>query len=136
MKNKEQGSVAEGLIVTFGFLIVIGLIVLTLFGLIWGWNAIKVYSAEQSGRAKLAEARSSKQVQIEEAKGKLEAERLNAQSEVVRAKGAAEAITQERGSFTNEEYIRYLYVRDMEKLKTDRIYVPTEAGIPIIEPRK
>lgn len=114
-------------------IIIVALVIGGVFGLIWGYNAIKVYSAEQTGKAKLAEARSSKQVQIEEAKGKLEAEKLNSQSEVVRAKGAAEAISQERGSFSNEEYIRYLYVRDMDKLKTERVYIPTEAGIPILE---
>lgn len=118
------------------WIIFIVLVVGSIVGVMFGWQLFKVYSAEQTGKAKLSEARFSKQVQLEEAKANLDSQKLNSQAEVVRAKGAAEAISQERGSFTNAEYIQYLYVRDMDKLKTDRIYVPTEAGIPILEAKK
>lgn len=125
MREVVSSIVAIAAIIVF----VVGI----LLGVIFGYQWLKVYSAEQSGRAKLAEARSSKQVQLEEAKANLEAQKLNALAEVERAKGAAEAIKQERGSFSNEDYIKYLYVRDMDKLKAQFIYVPTEAGIPILE---
>ena len=45
----------------------------------------------------------------------LEAEKLNAQAEVERAKGAAEAIRIENGSIT-PTYIQYLWVRQQSDL--------------------
>ena len=114
-----------------GFLavaMVIGFFVGAFFIYQWG----KVYSKQQTGRAALAEAEFSKQVQLEEAKANLESQKLNAQSEVERAKGAAQAIEIENGKLS-EQYIRYLYVQNLEKLDTELIYVPTEGGLPLLE---
>ena len=112
------------------------LIIVLFIGLIFGTIAaakkFSVWSRQQSGRAALAEAEFSKQVQIEEAKANLEAQKLNAQSEVERAKGAAQAIEIENGKLT-ERYIQYLYVQNLEKLDTKLIYVPTEGGLPLLE---
>ena len=107
-------------------------ILLLIFGTIWGWKSLKVWSASQDGKAILAEAEYSRQVQLEEAKANLEAEKLNAQAEVERAKGAAQAIEIEDGKLS-ERYIQYLYVQNLEKLDTQLIYVPTEGGLPILE---
>ncbi len=109
------------------------LIALTLFGGVWGWKSVKVWAAGQDGRAILAEAEYSRQVQLEEAKANLESERLNAEAEVVRATGAAAAIEIEGGTLT-ENYILYLWVRNLEKLGDNVvIYIPTEGGLPILE---
>jgi hypothetical protein len=94
-----------------------------------------VYRKEQKGKAALAEARSSKQVQLEEAKANLESEKLNALAEIERAKGAAEAIKLEGGGLT-AEYIQYLWVRQQGKMDAQTIYVPTEAGLPVLEAGK
>lgn len=92
-----------------------------------------VWSQSQSGKAKLAEAEYSKRTKLEEAKTNLESERLNAQAEVERAKGAAEAIKIEGGSLT-ENYIRYLWVRQQGDLNDKTVIsIPTEAGLPILE---
>lgn len=115
-----------------GGIMLIVVVLGVLLGIIFGWQWLKVYSAEQTGRAKLAEAQSSKQVQIEEAKANLESQKLNAQAEVERAKGAAQAIEIENGKLT-DAYIRYLYVQNLEKLDTKLIYVPTEGGLPLLE---
>ena len=70
---------------------------------------------------------------IEEAKANLEAEKLNAQAEIERAKGAAEAIRIENGSIT-PAYIQYLWVRQQNANVNNKIiYIPTEAGLPILE---
>lgn len=98
----------------------------------WAFPKWNVWRKEQSGRAALAEAEFSKQVQLEEAKANLEAEKLNAQAEVERAKGAAEAIKIEGGQLT-ENYIKYLWVRNLQSGEKQLIYVPTEAGLPILE---
>ena len=95
-----------------------------------------VWTKEQDGRAKLAEAQFSKQTKIEEAKSNREAEKLNAEAEVERAKGAAEAIKIEGGGLT-ENYIRYLWVRQQENLNDKTvIYIPTEGGLPLLEAGK
>lgn len=111
----------------------IGLILGLLFGSLFVWKNIKVWSAGQDGRAILAEAEYSRQVQIEEAKANLDAETLNAQAEIERAKGAAAAIEIEGGQLT-ENYIRYLWVRQLDTIAEGTIiYIPTESGLPILE---
>lgn len=109
------------------------LLILVIFGaLFFGLPAWNVWRREQSGKAQLKEAEYSKQIQLEEAKANLEAEKLNAQAEVERAKGAAEAIKIEGGQLT-DNYIKYLWVRNLESGEKQLIYVPTEAGLPILE---
>jgi predicted negative regulator of RcsB-dependent stress response len=116
-----------------GFVILTVIILGLLIGLLFGWQWFKVYSREQSGKAQLAEATFSKQVQLEEAKANLEAQKLNSQAEVERAKGAAQAIAIESGKLT-ENYIRYLWVQQQKNLNDKTIiYVPTEAGLPVLE---
>lgn len=127
--NEEQKS---NTVFTLFIIGVIVFIILFLFGLVWGWKSFRVWSAGQDGKAKLAEAVYSKQVQLEEAKANLEAQKLNAQAEVERAKGAAQAIKIEGGQLS-ERYIQYLYVQNLEKLDTQLIYVPTEGGLPLLE---
>jgi len=107
--------------------------VLLVAGLMVGLPMYRVWTAQQSGRAQLAEAEFSKQTRLEEAKANLEAEKLNAQAEVERAKGAAESIAIEGGKLT-EQYIRYLWVRQQDNLNDKTvIYLPTEGGLPVLE---
>ncbi|MDR2030491.1 MAG: hypothetical protein LBP65_03450 [Puniceicoccales bacterium] len=88
-----------------------------------------------SGRAEFAKAEQNRRIKIEEAKANLEAERLNAEAEVVRARGAAEAIQIENGSLT-PSYIQYLWVRQQANLNDKTvIYIPTEANLPLLEAR-
>ena len=90
---------------------------------------------ELAGKAKLSEAQYSKQVQLEEAKANLESEKLNAKSEVERAKGAADAIAIEGGKLT-PQYIQYLWVRQNKFNENTTIYIPTEGNLPILEAGK
>lgn len=95
------------------------------------WN---VWRAELSGRAALAEAENARKVQIEEAKGRLEASKYYAAAEIERAKGVAEAnkiIAEGLGG--PEGYLRYLWINKLGENGQDVIYIPTEAGIPILE---
>lgn len=93
-----------------------------------------VWQQEMSGRAEFAKAEQNRRIKIEEAKANLEAEKLNAQAEVERAKGAAEAIHIENGSIT-PTYIQYLWVRQQNNIPEKVIYIPTEANLPILEAR-
>lgn len=93
----------------------------------------KVWRMEMKGKAEFAEAEQNRRIKIEEAKANLEAEKLNAQSEIERAKGAAEAIKIENGQLTTT-YIQYLWVRQQSNNQIQKIvYIPTEASMPILE---
>lgn len=105
----------------------------------WGCPQYNVYSQKMEGEAQLAHAHSSRQVQIQDAQSKLEAAKALAGAEVERAKGVAEANKIIGDSLKgNEEYLRYLWIHNLEQAeKTGQvIYVPTEAGLPILEAGK
>lgn len=92
-----------------------------------------VWQQEMAGRAEFAKAEQNRKIRIEEAKANLEAEKLNAQAEIERAKGAAEAIRIENGSLSST-YIQYLWVRQQGDLNNKTvIYIPTETNLPILE---
>lgn len=118
-----------------GFL---ALLVALLFATVFGWQWFKVFSAEQSGKAELARAEGNRQIRVLEAQAQLDAASLTAQAEVIRAQGVANAnqIVAD-GLGGPEGYLRYLYI-DMlrENEGTQTIYVPTEAGLPILEAGK
>ena len=113
---------------------VIGLIVLIIIAAImFGYPRYKVWQQEMDGKAEFAKAEQNRKIKIEEAKANLEAEKLNAQAEIERAKGAAKAIEIENGSIT-PTYIQYLWVRQQANLGDKTvIYIPTEGNLPILE---
>jgi len=99
-----------------------------------GYNHYRVYSAQQAGKAVLAEAESSRQVATLEARAKMESAKLLADAEVTRAKGAAEANHILQNSLGGPEgYLRYLQIQALEDTKAKLIYVPTDSGLPITE---
>lgn len=92
-----------------------------------------VWSQEMEGKAEFAKAEQNRKIKIEEARANLEAEKLNAQAEIERAKGAAKAIKIENGSIT-PTYIQYLWVRQQSDLSDKTvIYIPTESNLPLLE---
>lgn len=107
-----------------------------LFVILIGFVGVPYYSVwqqEMSGKAEYAKAEQNRKIKIEEAKANLEAEKLNAQAEIERAKGAAKAIEIENGSIT-PTYIQYLWVRQQNAQTNNKIiYIPTEAGLPVLE---
>lgn len=129
---KDKYGELNGLGYTFITIIIIVFIIIMIGLGMWIIPKYKVWSRELNGKAQLREAEYSKQVLIEEAKANLEAEKLNAESEVERAKGMAEAMSIENGKLT-DTYIKYLWVRSMTGNEANTIYIPTEAGLPILE---
>ena len=117
-----------------GWLMIAGFLVLFILTCMTGCPRYKVWQQEMSGKAEFAKAAQNRRIKIEEAKANLEAEKLNAQAEVERAKGAAEAIRIENGSIT-PTYIQYLWVRQQNNVPEKVVYVPTEANLPILEAR-
>ncbi|MCL2384178.1 MAG: hypothetical protein FWC79_08855 [Oscillospiraceae bacterium] len=127
MNNMSQKGIWISTLVTV--IIVIGIIVLVM----WGIPTYRVWSSEMAGRAELAQAEFNKQIIAVEAQARLEAEKLNADAEIERARGAAEAMYLVQDALS-ETYIRYLWVRLMAESE-NIIYIPTEASLPILEIR-
>jgi regulator of protease activity HflC (stomatin/prohibitin superfamily) len=103
----------------------------------YAWPQYRVYSQRLAGEAALAEAQSSRQVAILEARAKKESAIALADAEVIRAKGAASANQILQNSLGGPEgYLRYLQIQALEDSKASLIYVPTESGLPITEARR
>lgn len=130
--------------------------VLIIACILWAWPKYKVYSMEMSGKAALHEAQWSKKILIEEAKAREEAALMQAKARVTLAeaegkaklvqakaegladielaKAAAEANRIIGESLKNNEaYLQYIWIKGLQEGKGERIYIPTEAGIPILE---
>ncbi len=113
----------------------IGLVLLA--ALLLGWPQYRVYQQRLAGEARLAEAQSSRQVAILEARAKKESSISLAEAEVIRAEGAAKANRILQDSLGGPEgYLRYLQIQALEETKANLIYVPTEAGLPVTEARR
>lgn len=138
-ETKILTAIGTGVVAVFTGLVALGM---------WGCPQYSVYSKRKSGEATLAEAQSSREVVIAEARAKMESADLLAQAEltrvktlaaaeVERAKGVAEANKIIGESLKgNEGYLRYLWVSGLKDNNPTVIYVPTEAGLPILEAGK
>lgn len=107
-----------------------------LVALIWGWMWIapkyNLYRANTEKKAVIAEQRSRSEAAEFAAKSEVTQAQAKADAEVIRAKGLAQA-QQIIAATLTEDYIRYLYIQAIENNPNQIIYVPTEAGLPILE---
>lgn len=96
---------------------------------------INVWQQSKYGEAELAHAEFSRQIATCEANAKKESAKSLAEAEVIRARGVAEANKIIGDSLkNNESYLRYLYINQLSEYSEKTvIYVPTEAGLPILE---
>ncbi|HRN72079.1 MAG TPA: hypothetical protein PLM81_03050 [Ginsengibacter sp.] len=120
-------------ITIWGVLIVVVIILALMFGL----PTYRVWQQEMAGKAEMAKAEQNRRILVEEAKARLEAEKLNAQAEIERAKGMAEAMKVENGTL-NETYNQYLFIRTLEKLADKGslpqiIYMPANGLVPTMD---
>lgn len=108
-------------------------LIVSLLGL-WGCPNYRVYQQNLEGEAELARATQNRQITIQEALAKKEAAHNLAEAEIIRAGGVAKANEIIGQSLrNNESYLRYLWIDNMDKTQNQVIYVPTEAGLPILE---
>lgn len=113
----------------------------TLFGGIGGCLWVKphysVWSAQMVGEAEYAQAEQNRRIAILEAEAQYEAAKSLAAAEIERAKGVAEANKIIGESLKgNESYLRWQWIQNLESGSNSVIYVPTEAGLPILEAGK
>lgn len=93
-----------------------------------------VWSKGLSGEAQLQEAMWNRQIAIEEAEARLKSAKLDAQSEVERAYGVAEANKIIGTSLQNNTgYLHYLWIQGLHDDNSEVIYIPTEMNLPIMK---
>ncbi|MBR5550872.1 MAG: hypothetical protein IKV83_03000 [Muribaculaceae bacterium] len=117
-------------------LVSVFVVIAIILGLMFGIPKYNVWQQEMEGKAEMARAEQNRMILVEEAKAKLEAEKLNAQAEIERAKGMAEAMEIENGKLTST-YNQYLFIRTLEKISDKGslpqiIYMPTEGMVPVM----
>lgn len=123
---------------TIAAIIVAGVLIL-IGAMMWGLPIYNVWNQRLTGEAELARAQQNRQIRVQEAQAKLDAAKLDAQAEVERAKGTAQANQLlQQGLGGPEGYLRWMYIHMLEETARTGalpqiIYIPTEAGMPILE---
>ena len=110
---------------------IIACIVITVLSM-GGCPLYNVWEQGLTGKAALKRAEQDRKIAVEEALASKESANYLAEAEVIRAGGVAEAnaiIADGLGG--PEGYLRYLWIQKMDDAKM--IYIPTEAGMPILE---
>lgn len=118
------------------------ILIFLIVGGLWGCPQYRVYTAKVGvereklvGQQELEKARQNRQIIIETAQANAVRDSLDAIGEVHRARGVAEAVEIEDGKIT-DRYIKYLFVKNINNMQEgDKIYIPTEAGLPLLEAR-
>ena len=117
------------------WLIIIGLASGALVFAVWVFPQIGIYYATSKGRAALMEAESTRQVRVLESKAKNDAAAYEAEAEVARAKGVAEANKIIGDSLKdNPRYLQYLWITGIQEGSEKgnvTVYLPTEGGMPV-----
>ena len=106
--------------------------------LLIGLPTYNVYSKQMAGKAAYEQAVQDRRIRVLEAQAALDSAKLTAQAEVERARGVNEAnriMAESLGGAEN--YLRWSYIHMLQetagKQGREVIYIPTEAGMPILE---
>jgi hypothetical protein len=114
---------------------IIGMILLTAWG-VYGYPIWNVWASRKSGEAELEQAYKEQQIQIAEAESRLKAAELNKRAAVIEAEAVSLQIKAIGEQLQKHDlYLKWQWIKMMEDRhsKADTIYVPTEAGLPILE---
>lgn len=129
--------------IKFGFkeiaLVGCGFMTIILFGFGMSFVTAKysIWKERQYGLAELARAQSNRQIATCEAEASKDSASFFAEAEIIRAKGVAEANRIIGDSLQgNEAYLRYRWIEGLQTNQMQTVYVPTEAGLPILEAGK
>jgi hypothetical protein len=107
-------------------------------GYLAGCPRYKVYSQSMRGQADFREAEINRRIEVEEARAREEALMLIASGEAEREQIKADATkyaidTVGKALSDHPEYLRLHWVNEIAGGDGERIYIPTEAGMPILE---
>ena len=93
-----------------------------------GVRYYSVWSMEMQGKARLAEATQSRQIQVEQARGEVEAAKMRAEAISIVGKAAKDF-----PEYRTQEFLGAFAEALKEGNINQIMYVPTEANIPITE---
>lgn len=114
---------------------IVGFVVVMLV-LVLGWRVVSpqlnLYKANTEKQAVIAEQKAVSEAAEFEARSKVIQAEAGAEAEIIRAGGLATAQGIISETLT-EEYLRYLYIQQLDETEGQIIYIPTEAGLPILE---
>jgi regulator of protease activity HflC (stomatin/prohibitin superfamily) len=117
--------------------VIIAVVVVAALMLI-GMPTYNVYSKQMQGKAAYEQAVQDRRIRVLEAQAALDSAQLTAQAEIARARGTNEAnriMAESLGGAEN--YLRWSYINMLQetagKQGREVIYIPTEAGMPILE---
>lgn len=111
-------------------------VVVVIIGVIFAWKAVSpqlnLYRANTEKQAVIADQRAQSEAAEFAAKSAVTQAKAKAEAMIIEAQGLAES-QQIIAATLTPEYIRYLYIKALEGNPNQVIYVPTEAGLPILE---
>jgi len=121
-----------------GLIATIVAIVVVIGAVLVGLPTYNVYSKQMAGKAAYEQAVQDRRIRVLEAQAALDSAQLTAQAEIARARGTNEANRIMAESLGGpENYLRWSYIHMLEetagKQGREVIYIPTEAGMPILE---
>lgn len=131
-KNKNIVDIVLGNLPLF----LIPVVLLLLFVGCLGFPKYNVWRAELAGRAEYVQAEANRRIRVLEAEAEKDSAAALAEAEIIRAQGLAESNLIIGDSLRdNPEYLRYLWIQGLHDSRGERIYIPTEASLPIFEAR-
>lgn len=134
MSREKFDNMSDSEIVWWWLWKILGIGLISTLLIMWGCPNYNVYQQNLEGEAELARATQNRQIAIQEAQAKKESAQHLADAEVIRATGVAKANAIIGKSLEgNEAYLHYLFINNLEHTKNQVIYLPTEAGLPILE---
>lgn len=112
--------------------------IIVIIGMMWGMPIYNVWTSQKEGEAEFAKAQNEQRVQLSEAKARLEAADINKKAAIIEAEAVACQIkTIGENLKAHDLYLKWQWIQMMEKRKDgSTIYVPTEAGLPLLEAGK
>lgn len=116
--------------------ILLGACLVFLVAVIFAWRwimpSVNLHKAEIENQRVISKQRAESDAAVYAAQSTVIQAKAKAEAEVERAKGAAAAQEIIADTLT-EPYLRYLYIQGLGTSAHETIYVPTEAGLPILE---
>lgn len=106
--------------------------------ILFGYPIWRIWASKKAGEAELQQANREQQIQVSKAKGRLDAAETNKKAAVVEAEAVSLQIKTIGEQLTKHDlYLKWQWIEMMkDRPESSVIYIPTEAGLPILEAGK
>lgn len=132
MDTNQSWTIAQWILAAF----ILGIPVLGgIAFLMWVMPLYNIWNSHKSGLADLAQAENEQKVQVMKASARLEAAEKNKQAAIIEAEAVAAQIEKIGTNLKEHDlYLKWQWIKMMEDHSDNAtIYIPTEAGLPILE---